>query len=159
VPLICGRGRKKIPRGQVEDHGPGVLPHARIYRSARLREAAKFGEPPQRELRRAGGMRRSSGEVDVVGTTSVWGLGRETSEEVDVRNRDRVVAALVHDGTVHRGGNGYRLGDDGLASKPKKSHTESGIFVYCARCGGSHPKPDKGGGEPFEDVHRRAIAS
>jgi hypothetical protein len=71
---------------------------------------------------------------------------------------DRTLAALVRDGTVLKGGDGYRLAGDGSAGKPEETRSGSGILVYCARCGGSHPKPDRGSGETFEDVHRRAIA-
>ena len=71
---------------------------------------------------------------------------------------DRTLAALVRDGTVLKGGNGYRLAGDGSASKTEGSRAGSGIFVYCVRCKGSHPSPDKGSGETFEDVHRKAIA-
>ena len=64
---------------------------------------------------------------------------------------DRTLAALVRDGTVLK----VR---DGLAIETEETRAESGGCVYCARCEGSHPSPDKGSGETFEDVHRRAIA-
>jgi hypothetical protein len=64
----------------------------------------------------------------------------------------------IGDGMVLRGGDGYRLTRDGLAGKPEETREGSGIRVYYARCEGSHPKPDMGSGETFEDVHRRAIA-
>jgi hypothetical protein len=75
---------------------------------------------------------------------------------VPVGSFDRTLAALVRDGTVHRGGNGYRLADDGSAIEPEETRAGSGGFVYCARCEGSHPAPDKRRGETFEDVHLRA---
>ena len=59
---------------------------------------------------------------------------------------------------VLKGSDGYRLADDGSPVKPEETRAGSDIRVYCARCGGSHPKPDKGSGETFEDVHNRAIA-
>ena len=71
---------------------------------------------------------------------------------------DRTLAALVGDGTVRKGSDGYRLAGDGSAIEPEENRAESRILVYCARCGGSHPKPNKGSGETLEDVHRRAIA-
>jgi hypothetical protein len=71
---------------------------------------------------------------------------------------DRTLAALVRDGTVFKGGDGYRLAGDGSASTPQETRVETGIRVYCARCEGSHPSPDKASGETFEDVHLRAIA-
>jgi hypothetical protein len=77
---------------------------------------------------------------------------------VPVGSFDRMLAALVRDGTVLKGSDGYRLAGDGSANKPEETRAGSGIRVYCARCDGSHPKPDKGRGETFEDVHRRAIA-
>jgi hypothetical protein len=43
-------------------------------------------------------------------------------------------------------------------AKPEETRAGSGILVYCARCDGSHPKPDKGSGETLEDVHRWSIA-
>jgi hypothetical protein len=77
---------------------------------------------------------------------------------VPVGSFDRTLAALVRDGTVLKGSDGYRLAGDGSASKTEKTRSGSGIRVYCARCEGSHPRPDKGSGETLEDVHRRAIA-
>ena len=78
---------------------------------------------------------------------------------VPVGSFDRTLAALVRDGTVIKGSDGYLLAGDGSASNSKETRAGSGIRVYCARCGGSHPRPDKGSGETFEDVHRRATAS
>ena len=72
---------------------------------------------------------------------------------------DRKLAALVRDGTVLKGRDGYRLAGDGSASEPEETRAGSGIFVYCVRCDGSHPRPDKGSGETLEGVHRRAIAN
>jgi hypothetical protein len=71
---------------------------------------------------------------------------------------DRTLAALVGDGTVPKGSDGYRLAGDGSAIKSEEARAESGVLVYCVRCDDSHPKPDKGSGETLEDVHRRAIA-
>ena len=74
---------------------------------------------------------------------------------------DRTLAALVRDGTVLKDSDGYRLAygvGDGSASKSDETRMGSGLLFYCARCGGAHPTPDKGRGETFEDVHRRAIA-
>ena len=78
--------------------------------------------------------------------------------DVPVGSFDRTLVALVRDGTELKGGDGYRLAGDGSAIKPRETRVGSGILVYCARCGGSHPKPDGAAGESFEDVHRRAIA-
>jgi hypothetical protein len=78
---------------------------------------------------------------------------------IPVGSFDRTLAAMVGDGTLRKGGNGYRLAGDGPASKVEETRTETGIRVYCARCEDSHPSPDKGSGETLEDVHRRAIAS
>jgi hypothetical protein len=82
----------------------------------------------------------------------------KATADVPVGSFDRTLAALVGDGTVLKGGDGYRLDGDGSASKPEDTRAGSGILVYCARCEGSHPRPDKGSGETFEDVHRWAIA-
>jgi hypothetical protein len=71
---------------------------------------------------------------------------------------DRVLAALVGDGTVLKGSDGYRLAGDGSAIEPEETRAGTGGFVYCARCDGAHPSPDKCRGETFEDVHRRDIA-
>jgi hypothetical protein len=74
---------------------------------------------------------------------------------------DSTLAALVRDGTVLKGRDGYRLANgvgDGSASKSDETRTGTGLLFYCARCGGAHPKPDKGSGETLEDVHRRAVA-
>jgi hypothetical protein len=80
----------------------------------------------------------------------------QATADVPVGSFDRTLAALVRDGKVLKGADGYRLAGDGSASKPEEIRAESGIRVYCARCDGSHPKPDKGSGETLEDVHRRA---
>ena len=77
---------------------------------------------------------------------------------VPVGSFDRTLAALVRDGTVLKGSDGYRLAGDGSAVKSPETRAGSGIRVWCARCGGSHSSPDKRRGETFEDVHRRAIA-
>jgi predicted methyltransferase len=82
----------------------------------------------------------------------------KATADVPVGSFDRTLSALVRDGTVLKGDDGYRLADDGSAIEPEKTRVESGIRVYCARCEGSHPSPDKARGETFEDVHRRAIA-
>jgi hypothetical protein len=71
---------------------------------------------------------------------------------------DRTLTALVRDGTVLKGDDGYRLAADGSASKTEGTRAGSGILVYCARCNGSHPRPDKQRGETLDDVHNRAIA-
>ena len=68
------------------------------------------------------------------------------------------VDRMVADGEVVKHDDGYRLAGDGSAIEPEETRSGSGIRVYCARCDGSHPSPDKGSGETFEDVHRRAIA-
>jgi hypothetical protein len=77
---------------------------------------------------------------------------------VPVGSFDRTLAALVADGTVLKGRDGYRLAGDGSAIKPEENRVATGIRVYCVRCEGSHPKSDKASGETIEDVHRRAIA-
>jgi hypothetical protein len=77
---------------------------------------------------------------------------------VPVGSFDRTLAALVGDGTVLKAADGYRLAGDGSAGKPEETRAGSGVFVYCARCKGSHPRPDKASGETLEEVHRRAIA-
>ena len=82
----------------------------------------------------------------------------KATADVPAGSFDRTLAALVCDGTVLKGGDGYRLAGDGSASKPEEIRAGSGFFVYCARCEGAHPRPDKGSGETLEDVHRRAIA-
>jgi hypothetical protein len=82
----------------------------------------------------------------------------KATADVPVGSFDRTLAALVADGTVLKGGDGYRLAGDGSASNPKEIRVETGIRVYCARCEDSHPSPDKGSGETLEDVHRRATA-
>ena len=82
----------------------------------------------------------------------------KASADVPVGSFDRTLAVLVRDGTVLKGGDGYRLAGDGSARELEETRAGSGILVYCVRCDGSHPKPDKGRGETLEDVHRRAIA-
>jgi hypothetical protein len=77
---------------------------------------------------------------------------------VPVGSVDRTLAATVRDGVVLKGSDGYRLAGDGSAIEPEETRVGNGIRVYCARCGGSHSKPDKGAGESLEDFHRRAIA-
>jgi len=77
---------------------------------------------------------------------------------VPVGSFDRTLVALVRDGTVFKGGDGYRLAGDGSAIESEETRAGTGILVYCVRCDGSHPKPDKGSGETFEDVHRKGIA-
>jgi hypothetical protein len=78
---------------------------------------------------------------------------------VPVGSFDRTLAELLGDGQVLKDSDGYRLAGDGSAGKPEETRAGSGMFVYCARCGGLHPRPDKGSGETLEDAHRRAIAS
>ena len=75
----------------------------------------------------------------------------KATADVPVGSFDRTLAALVLDGTVIKGG-------DGSAIEPEETRAGTGGFVYCARCEGSHPSPDKHRGETFEDVHCRAIA-
>ena len=82
----------------------------------------------------------------------------KATADVPVGSFDRTLAALVRDGTVLKGGDGYRLAGDGSARNSEETRAGSGILVYCVRCDGSHPKPDKASGETFEDVHNRAIA-
>ena len=82
----------------------------------------------------------------------------KATANVPVGSFDRTLAALVRDGTVLKGSDGYRLAGDGSASQPQETRVETGIRVYCARCEDSHPKPDKGSGETLKDVHNRAIA-
>jgi hypothetical protein len=77
---------------------------------------------------------------------------------VPVGSFDRTLAALVRDGTVLKGSDGYRLAGDGSATKSEQTRAGSGMRVYCVRCEDSHPSPDKASGETLEDVHRRAIA-
>ena len=77
--------------------------------------------------------------------------------DVPVGSFDRTLAALVGDGTVCKGDDGYRIAGDGSAIKPEQTRAGSGILVYCVRCDGAHPRPDKGSGETLEGVHRRAI--
>ncbi len=70
---------------------------------------------------------------------------------------DRTLASLVRDGTVLKGRDGYRLAygvGDGSASKSDETRAGGGIRVYRARCGGSHPRPDKGSGQTLDDFHR-----
>jgi hypothetical protein len=75
---------------------------------------------------------------------------------VPVGSFDRTLAALLDGGTIARADGGYRL-DDGEAVRQGKSRTGTGIYAYCARCGGSHPKPDKASGETVADVHNRDV--
>jgi len=82
----------------------------------------------------------------------------KATASVPVGSFDRTLAALVRDGTVLKGGDGYRLASDGSAIEPEETRAGNGILVYCVRCDGSHPRPDKGTGETLEEVHRRAIA-
>jgi hypothetical protein len=91
--------------------------------------------------------------------------GKSYTVEQVLGSFDRTLAALVREGTVLKGedgyllaGDGYRLAGDGSASEPERTRPGSGIFVYCVRCEGSHPRPDKGSGETSEEVHRQAIA-
>ena len=77
---------------------------------------------------------------------------------VPVGSFDRTLAALVRDGVVLKGSDGYRRASDGSAIESEETRAGTGGFVYCARCDGSHPSPDKASGETFEDVHRRATA-
>ncbi len=65
---------------------------------------------------------------------------------VPVGSFDRTLAALVGDGRVLKGSDGYRLAGNGSPIETEQTRTGSGGFVYCARCGGSHPSPDKGSG-------------
>ncbi len=93
------------------------------------------------------------------GTLAYSGLRKRSG--VPVGSFDRTLTALVRDGTVLKGGDGYRLANgvgDGSAIETEKTRAGSGLLFYCVRCGGSHPKPDKGSGETLEDVHNRAIA-
>jgi hypothetical protein len=78
--------------------------------------------------------------------------------DVPAGSFDRTLAALVRDGTVLKGSDGYRLVGDGSLREAEETRAGTGGLVYCARCEGSHPSPDKRRGETFEDVHRRAIA-
>ncbi len=82
----------------------------------------------------------------------------KATADVPVGSFDRTLVALVRDGAVLKGDDGYRLAGDGSASEPEETRAGSGILVYCVRCDGAHPKPDKASGETLEDVHRRAIA-
>ncbi len=82
----------------------------------------------------------------------------KATADVPAGSFDRTLAALVREGTVHKGDDGYRLAGDGSANIPEETRAGIGILVYCVRCGGSHPKPDKESGETLEDVHRRAFA-
>jgi hypothetical protein len=78
---------------------------------------------------------------------------------VPVGSFDRTLAELLDDGQVLKDSDGYRLAGDGSAIESEETRAESRILVYCARCKGAHPRPDKASGETLEDVHRRAIAS
>ena len=82
----------------------------------------------------------------------------KATADVPAGSFDRTLAALVRDGTVLKGADGYRLAGDGSTIKPEEIRAGSRILVYCARCNGAHPKPDKASGETLEDMHRRAIA-
>ena len=80
---------------------------------------------------------------------------------VPVGSFDRALTALIRDGTVLKGGDGYRLANgtgDGSTSKLDETRIGSRLLFYCARCGGALPKPDKGSGDTLKDVHRRTIA-
>jgi hypothetical protein len=82
----------------------------------------------------------------------------KATADVPVGSFDRTLATLVGDGMELKGSDGYRLAGDGSARNSKETRAGSGILVYCVRCDGAHPRPDKGSGETLEDVHRRAIA-
>jgi hypothetical protein len=82
----------------------------------------------------------------------------KATADVPAGSFDRTLAALVREGTVLKGGDGYRLAGDGSVSRSEQTRAGSGMRVYCARCEDSHPSPDKASGETLEDVHRRAIA-
>ena len=69
----------------------------------------------------------------------------KATADVPAGSFDRTLAALVRDGTVFKGGDGYRLAGDGSASKPQETRTASVLLFYCARCGGAHPKQGKRG--------------
>ena len=83
----------------------------------------------------------------------------KATADVPVESFHRTLVALVRDGMVLKDSDGYRLAGDGYAIKTEGTRAESSILVYCVRCDGSHPKPDKGSGETLEDVHRRARAT
>jgi hypothetical protein len=82
----------------------------------------------------------------------------KATADVPVGSFDRTLTALVGDGTVRKDSDGYRQAGDGSSSEPQETRAGSGILVYCVRCDGAHPRPDKASGETLEDVHRRAIA-
>ena len=76
---------------------------------------------------------------------------------VPVGSFDRTLAAMACEGPVLKGGDGYRLAGDGSAIETEGTRAGSGMLVYCARCEGSHPKPDKGSGKTLEDVYCRGM--
>ena len=82
----------------------------------------------------------------------------KATADVPAGSFDRTLVALIRDGTVLKGDDGYWLAGDGSAIESEETRVGSGILVYCARCNGSHPRPDKQRGETLEDVHNRAIA-
>ena len=85
----------------------------------------------------------------------------KAAANVPLGSFDRTLAALVADGTLTKGDDGYALAKsvgDGSGTQREESRAGSETFAFCARCGGSHPKPDRASGETLEDVHRRAIA-
>ena len=82
----------------------------------------------------------------------------KATADVPAGSFDRTLAALVGDGTMLKGSDGYRLAGDCSSSELQETRAGSGILVYCVRCDGAHPRPDKGSGETLEDVHRRSIA-
>ena len=85
----------------------------------------------------------------------------KATADVPVGSFDRTLAALVADGNLVKGDDGYTLAKsvgDGSGTRTAEARVGSGIGAFCARCGGSHPKPNKPSGETLEDVHRRAIA-
>ena len=99
--------------------------------------------------------------VEVLGRSPLMPLTYsdiKATADVPVGSFDRTLAALVGDGTVLKDSDGYRLAGDRSAIEPEETRAGSGMFVYCVRCEGSHSSADKGSGETFEDVHRRAIA-
>ncbi len=65
----------------------------------------------------------------------------KATADVPAGSFDRTLAALVGDGTVLKGSDGYRLAGDGSAIEPEETRAGSGMFVYCARCEGPHPSP------------------
>ena len=67
----------------------------------------------------------------------------KATDNVPVGSFDRTLSALVGDGTVHKGGNGYRLAGDGSANIPEETRAGSGILVYCTLRRGA-PAPGQG---------------